>query len=102
MPLVNVNDYALNYEEVGTGTPFIYLAGTRFDSAKQRVPHMREHASGFRVIQLVDQVAELGSKKLLSLRRGHFSRSPARGSYLRPGRGPCRIYTGGLNRRAGR
>ena len=50
MPLVNVNDYALNYEEVGTGTPLIYLAGTRFDSAKRRVPYMREQASGFRVI----------------------------------------------------
>jgi pimeloyl-ACP methyl ester carboxylesterase len=50
MPVLTLNGNALNYEEVGEGTPLIYIAGTRFDSAKHWAPYMRENATGFRVI----------------------------------------------------
>src|SRR5579872_2057790 len=50
MPTVMTNDRALNYEEVGSGPPLIYIAGTRYDSARALVPYMRENATGFRVI----------------------------------------------------
>jgi pimeloyl-ACP methyl ester carboxylesterase len=50
MTVVSINGAALNYEEVGSGDPFVYLAYTRFDSAALWVPYMREHAAGFRVI----------------------------------------------------
>lgn len=51
MPQIAVDGGAVvNYEEVGSGTPLVYIAGTRFDSAKQWVPYMQEHAKGFRVI----------------------------------------------------
>jgi pimeloyl-ACP methyl ester carboxylesterase len=50
VPLLTINGSALNHEEVGSGPPFVYIAGTRFDSAADWVPYMREHASGFRVI----------------------------------------------------
>lgn len=50
MPVLTLNGNALNYEQVGDGPPLVYIAGTRFDSAKQRAPYMREHATGFRVI----------------------------------------------------
>lgn len=50
MPQVVVNGFRLNYEEVGTGPAFVYIAGTRFDSAKQLAPSMRENGAGFRII----------------------------------------------------
>jgi pimeloyl-ACP methyl ester carboxylesterase len=48
--MLTINGYAHNYEEVGSGPPLIYLAGTRLDSAKDKATHMREHATGFRVL----------------------------------------------------
>jgi pimeloyl-ACP methyl ester carboxylesterase len=50
MPVLTLNGNALNYEEVGEGPPLVYIAGTRFDSAKHWAPYMRENATGFRVI----------------------------------------------------
>ena len=50
MPVLTANGNALNYEQVGEGPPLIYIAGTRFDSAKMWAPYMQEHARGFRVI----------------------------------------------------
>ena len=50
MPEIAVNGVRLNYEQVGDGTPFIYVAGTRFDSGKAWVPYMERNAGGFRVI----------------------------------------------------
>jgi len=50
MPLLTINGCAHNYEECGSGPPLVYIAGTRFDSAADWVPYMREHAGGFRVI----------------------------------------------------
>jgi pimeloyl-ACP methyl ester carboxylesterase len=50
MPVLTLNGNALNYEQVGDGPPLIYVAGTRFDSAKHWAPYMREHATGFHVI----------------------------------------------------
>lgn len=50
MPALTVSGCTLNYEEVGSGPPLMYIAGTRFDSARAWVPYMREHAHGFRVI----------------------------------------------------
>lgn len=50
MPQVVVNRFRLNYEEVGTGPAFVYIAGTRFDSAQQLAPSMRENGAGFRII----------------------------------------------------
>ncbi len=50
MPVLTLNGNALNYEQVGDGPPLIYIAGTRFDSARQWAPYMAENATGFRVI----------------------------------------------------
>ncbi len=50
MPDLQINGYKHHYEEVGDGTPMVYIAGTRFDSAREWVPYMREHATGFKVI----------------------------------------------------
>lgn len=50
MPVITVNGNALNYEEVGSGDPLIYIAGTRYDSAHAWVAYMRQNATGFRVI----------------------------------------------------
>ena len=50
MPLADVNGLQLNFEVVGTGSPAVYLAGTRFDSAKDKAAHIREYAHGFRTI----------------------------------------------------
>ncbi len=50
MPLLTVRGFSQNYEEVGQGEPLIYIAATRFDSAKAWLGPMREHATGFRVI----------------------------------------------------
>jgi pimeloyl-ACP methyl ester carboxylesterase len=50
MPALTLGGNVLNYEVVGEGPPLIYIAGTRFDSAKQWAPYMKEHATGFRVI----------------------------------------------------
>jgi pimeloyl-ACP methyl ester carboxylesterase len=50
MPDLQINGYKHHYEEVGDGTPLVYIAGTRFDSARKWVPYMRENATGFRVI----------------------------------------------------
>lgn len=50
MPAITVNGIKLNYEEVGSGDPLIYIAGTRYDSAHAWMEYMGEHAAGFRVI----------------------------------------------------
>jgi pimeloyl-ACP methyl ester carboxylesterase len=50
MPTLSINGFTANYEDFGQGEPFVYIAGTRFDSAKSWAPYMREHATGFRVI----------------------------------------------------
>jgi pimeloyl-ACP methyl ester carboxylesterase len=50
VPVLTINGYAHNYEEVGSGPPLVYIAGTRFDSARAWVPYMREHATGLRVV----------------------------------------------------
>src|SRR4051812_14161315 len=66
MPLLNINGYQHHYEEVGTGTPFIYLAGTRFDSALASVPYMEKNAGGFRVI-LPDPRGMAGSARVADI-----------------------------------
>lgn len=50
MPVLTITGNALNHEQVGDGEPLIYIAGTRFDSAKHWAPYMAENATGFRVI----------------------------------------------------
>lgn len=50
MPDLQINGYKHHYEEVGDGTPMLYIGGTRFDSAEKWVPHMQENAAGFRMI----------------------------------------------------
>jgi pimeloyl-ACP methyl ester carboxylesterase len=50
MPLLTINGQSLNYEELGSGEAFVYLAYTRFDSAAYWVDYMRTHAAGFRFI----------------------------------------------------
>jgi len=50
VPVLTLGGNALNYEHVGDGPPLIYIAGTRFDSAKEWAPYMREYASGFNVV----------------------------------------------------
>ena len=50
MPELNINGYRHNYEDVGEGIPMIWIAGTRFDSARRWVDYMNEHAKGFRMI----------------------------------------------------
>ena len=50
MPQVTIGGHRLNYEEVGSGPALVFIAGTRFDSAKAWAPFMEEHATGFRVI----------------------------------------------------
>jgi pimeloyl-ACP methyl ester carboxylesterase len=50
MPGAEINGVQLNYEVVGEGLPLVYLAGTRFDSAKDKAVHIRQYAHGFRVI----------------------------------------------------
>lgn len=50
MPDLQINGYKHHYEDVGSGTPMVFIAGTRFDSAKSWVQYMETNASGFRVI----------------------------------------------------
>lgn len=50
MPTLTVNGYSHHYEEVGGGAPLVFLAATRFDSAKAWVPYMQQYAVGYRVI----------------------------------------------------
>ena len=50
MPDLTINGYKHHYEEVGDGPPMVFIAGTRFDAARDWVPYMREHAAGFRVV----------------------------------------------------
>jgi pimeloyl-ACP methyl ester carboxylesterase len=50
MPDLTINGYKHHYEEVGSGEPMIFIAGTRFDSAKDWVGYMERNAKGFRVI----------------------------------------------------
>jgi len=47
---VDIDGFQLNYEAVGTGPPMVYLAGTRFDSAKDKANHIREYANDFHTI----------------------------------------------------
>lgn len=50
MPDLTINGYKHHYEEVGDGPPMVFIAGTRFDAARDWVPYMRENAAGFRVV----------------------------------------------------
>ena len=50
MPDVTINGYKHHYEDVGSGIPMVFIAGTRFDAAKAWVPYMERNASGFRMI----------------------------------------------------
>ena len=50
MPVAEINGLQLSYEVVGAGAPLVYLAGTRFDSAKDKAIHIRQYAHGFRTI----------------------------------------------------
>jgi len=50
MPDLTINGYKHHYEDVGSGTPMLFIAGTRFDSAKSWVQYMERNASGFRMI----------------------------------------------------
>ena len=46
MPDTTINGYKHHYEDVGSGEPMLFLAGTRFDSAKTWVPFMERNAGG--------------------------------------------------------
>jgi pimeloyl-ACP methyl ester carboxylesterase len=50
MPDTTISGYKLHYEDVGQGASMVFMAGTRFDSAKAWVPFMEKNAKGFRVI----------------------------------------------------
>ena len=50
MPDLTINGYKRHYKEVGEGPPMVFIAGTRFDAARDWVPYMRENAAGFRVV----------------------------------------------------
>ena len=50
MPDLTINGSRHHYEDVGSGAPLVFIAGTRFDSAKAWVPYFERHAAGFRVI----------------------------------------------------
>ena len=50
MPDLTINGYKHHYEDVGNGTPMIFIAGTRFDAARNWVEYMERNASGFRII----------------------------------------------------
>jgi pimeloyl-ACP methyl ester carboxylesterase len=50
VPFASVNGVQLYYEVVGDGPAMVYLAGTRFDSAKDKAVHIRRYAHGFRTI----------------------------------------------------
>ncbi len=50
MPTQTINGHAHHYEELGQGEPLVYLAATRFDSAKAWVPYMQQYAKSYRVI----------------------------------------------------
>jgi pimeloyl-ACP methyl ester carboxylesterase len=63
MPKVAINGIEMNYEEVGSGEPMVYLAYTIDDAAKDWVDHMKEHASGYRVI-IPDPRGLAGSTRL--------------------------------------
>lgn len=45
-----INGYKHHYEDVGSGTPMVFIAGTRFDSAKAWVGYMEKNATGFRMV----------------------------------------------------
>ena len=49
MPDTTINGYK-HYEDVGSGMPMLFIAGTRFDSAKSWVDYMGRNANGFRMI----------------------------------------------------
>jgi pimeloyl-ACP methyl ester carboxylesterase len=50
MPTETINGHAHHYEDLGQGEPLVYLAATRFDSAKDWVSYMQQYAKGYRVI----------------------------------------------------
>lgn len=47
---LTINGYKHHYEDVGSGAPMVFIAGTRFDSAKAWVPYMEKNAPDFRMI----------------------------------------------------
>lgn len=50
MPDLTINGYKHHYEDVGSGTPMVFIAGTRFDAARDWVSYMQRNAAGFRMI----------------------------------------------------
>jgi len=50
LPTETINGHTHHFEDVGQGEPLVYLAATRFDSAKAWVPYMQQYAKGYRVI----------------------------------------------------
>ena len=50
MAELEINGYKHHYEDIGSGAVMLFIAGTRFDSAKSWVPYMERNATGFRVI----------------------------------------------------
>jgi pimeloyl-ACP methyl ester carboxylesterase len=50
LTVAEIDGIQLYYEVVGTGAPMVYLAGTRFDSAKDKANHIRDYANGFQTI----------------------------------------------------
>jgi pimeloyl-ACP methyl ester carboxylesterase len=67
VPTLEINGFTHNYEEVGTGAPLIYIAGTRFDSGRMWAPYMEKHATGFRVI-LPDPRGMAGSQHVSNIK----------------------------------
>ena len=66
MPQLTINGIALNFEEAGTGQPLIYIAGTRFDSARAWAPYMQKNATGFRVV-IPDPRGMAGSARVTTI-----------------------------------
>ena len=50
MPDLTINGHMHHYEDVGSGTAMIFIAGTRFDAARDWVAYMERNASGLRMI----------------------------------------------------
>ncbi len=50
MPDISINGHQHHYEDLGEGSPMLWVTGTRFDAARLWVEYMRENATGFRMI----------------------------------------------------
>lgn len=63
MPRIPINGIEINYEDVGSGRPMVYLAYTIDDAAKDWIEHMQKYAAGYRVI-IPDPRGLAGSTRL--------------------------------------